>query len=72
MYFRFFDPGLGTLCLNNLALVYRSMRRYQEAEPLSKMALESVTNALGEHHPNTLMFWKNYESLLAKKEGKTQ
>ncbi|WP_250855409.1 tetratricopeptide repeat protein, partial [Anabaena sp. PCC 7938] len=39
--------------LNNLAGLYSSMGRYEEALPLYLQALEIYTNILGINHPDT-------------------
>ena len=46
--------------LNNLALLYYAMGRYQSAEPLYLRALEIWFNRLGENHPNTQKVWSNF------------
>ncbi|WP_342766285.1 tetratricopeptide repeat protein, partial [Methanosaeta sp. UBA356] len=38
--------------LNNLAVLYRSMGRYSDAEPLFRQATEIWRKSLGEDHPN--------------------
>lgn len=45
--------------LNNLAFLYKSQRRYTEAEPLYVQPLELSERVLGVHHPNTIIFRKN-------------
>jgi tetratricopeptide (TPR) repeat protein len=52
--------------LNNLALLYYSMGRYDQAEPLYVRALVILLNTLGENHPNTQTGWKNYIVMLAQ------
>ena len=51
---------------NNLAELYRSMGRYEEALPLYQLALEIFSNGLGENHPNTQTVMMNYYQMLAK------
>ena len=57
--------------LNNLAALYASQGRYDEAEPLFNEAVEIVERVLGAEHPNTKIPRDNYEELLAemKEEG---
>ncbi|WP_139240833.1 tetratricopeptide repeat protein, partial [Geitlerinema sp. PCC 9228] len=38
--------------LNNLAFLYQSQGRYEEAEPLYRQALEMFKRLLGEQHPD--------------------
>ena len=45
-----------TLSLNNLAALYDSQGRYTEAEPLYLQALAIAEQALGENHPNTIIW----------------
>ncbi|MFM7880372.1 MAG: tetratricopeptide repeat protein [Microcystis panniformis] len=49
--------------LNNLAKLYQSQGRYEEAEPLHQQALDIAEQALGENHPTTVKFRENLESL---------
>ncbi|MDY6938283.1 MAG: tetratricopeptide repeat protein, partial [Cyanobacteriota bacterium] len=46
--------------LNNLAGLYKSQGRYEDAEPLYLDALEICDRSLGSAHPNTRIIWKNY------------
>jgi len=41
------------IALNNLAITYRSLARFEEAEPLYRKALTIMTSTLGAEHPNT-------------------
>ncbi len=47
--------------LNNLALLYESQGRYEEAEPLYLQALEITKKALGDQHPTTITINENYQ-----------
>ncbi|TRU04356.1 MAG: tetratricopeptide repeat protein [Microcystis sp. Msp_OC_L_20101000_S702] len=49
--------------LNNLAKLYQSQGRYEEAEPLYQQALDIAEQALGENHPNTIIFRENLQTL---------
>jgi tetratricopeptide (TPR) repeat protein len=50
--------------LNNLALLYTSMGRYQEAEPLYVRSLAIVEEQLGANHPQTQSAWNNLRYLV--------
>jgi tetratricopeptide (TPR) repeat protein len=52
--------------LNNLAYLYESQGRYTEAEPLYLQALAIAEQALGENHPNTIIFRENYNICLRR------
>ena len=49
--------------LNNLALLYDSQGRYEEAEPLYLQALKIAEKVLGKNHPNTSTIRANYEQI---------
>lgn len=49
--------------LNNLAKLYQSQGRYEEAEPLLIQALAIAEQALGENHPNTVKIRENLQTL---------
>jgi hypothetical protein len=49
--------------LNNLALLYKSQRRYSDAEPLYIEALAIAEKRLGANHPNTITTRENLEYL---------
>ncbi len=51
------------ISLNNLAELYSSQGRYEEAEPLFLQALAIAEQALGENHPNTIIFRENLQML---------
>ena len=53
--------------LNNLALLYDSQGKYEAAEPLFLQAIEISVQSLGEKHPNTQTFMKNYQIFLNEK-----
>ncbi|NJN13071.1 MAG: tetratricopeptide repeat protein, partial [Richelia sp. RM1_1_1] len=55
-----------TQSLNNLAFLYHSQGRYDEAEPLYIQALEILERVLGANHPNTVTIWRNLEYLRAQ------
>jgi tetratricopeptide (TPR) repeat protein len=57
------------IALNSLALVYQSLARYTEAEPLIRRAIEIDEKALGKDHPNVAIRYNNLASLL-EAEGK--
>jgi hypothetical protein len=50
--------------LNNLAELYHSQGRYEEAEPLYCSAIIIVTQKLGESHPNTKTVFNNFIQFL--------
>ena len=49
--------------LNNLAKLYQSQGRYEEAEPLHQQALDIAEQALGENHPTTVKIRENLQRL---------
>jgi len=49
--------------INNLAKLYYSQKRYEEAEPLLSQALELNKKLLGNEHPQTKIIRKNLEQL---------
>ena len=49
--------------LNNLAELYRSQGRYEEAEPLLQKSLELSQRLLGEDHPNVALSYNNLAEL---------
>ncbi len=51
-------PSVATT-LNNLALLYESQGKYEEAEPLYKRALAILEKVLGFDHPNTVTVRNN-------------
>ena len=55
------------LALTGLAEVYIVQRRYPEAEPLLKQALEIQEKAVGPAHPQVARVLLDYASLLRKK-----
>ena len=59
------DPRLAT-SLNNLALFYKTQRRYAQAEPLMQRALAIREKALGPEHPDVATVLENYAALLHK------
>jgi tetratricopeptide (TPR) repeat protein len=50
--------------LNNLAVLYKSQGRYEEAEPLYLRALAILFDRLGAEHPNTQTVWQNFLQFL--------
>jgi len=57
--------------LNNLAGLYYSQGKYNEAEPLYVECLEKRKSVLGEAHPSTLTTSRNLVSLQKKmQQGK--
>ncbi|MBI4615254.1 MAG: tetratricopeptide repeat protein, partial [Planctomycetes bacterium] len=60
----FGDEDPATLAsMNILAELYRSQRRYAEAEPLVVKCLEATQRVLGEEHPDTLRSMNNLAGL---------
>jgi len=53
--------------LNNLALLYSSQGKYEEAEPLLLQALSIAEKVLGVDHPDTKIFQENLDLLLELK-----
>jgi tetratricopeptide (TPR) repeat protein len=51
------------ISLNNLAKLYDSQRKYEEAEPLYLQALAIAEQALGENHPTTVKIRENLQRL---------
>lgn len=49
--------------LNNLAGLYDSMGRYEQAEPLYQQDLEVFRQVLGPNHPHTKIVQANYDRL---------
>jgi tetratricopeptide (TPR) repeat protein len=54
------------MSLNNLAELYRSQGRYDEAEPMYKRALEIYEKALETDHPDVATFLENMSFLYKK------
>jgi len=52
------------MTLNNLAVLYKDMGRYAEAEPLYQRALAVFEQALGPTHPKVVTCRRNYAQLL--------
>ena len=52
--------------LNNLAGLYKSQGRYDQAEPLYLQALEIYQQVLGDNHPTTLTVCENLAQLQAR------
>jgi tetratricopeptide (TPR) repeat protein len=52
--------------LNNLAGLYDSQGRYEEAEPLYLEAINIATQGLGENHPHTQTVYQNYLEMLSQ------
>lgn len=50
--------------LNNLAMLYESLDKDAQAEPLLKRALVIYEKALGSQHPHTQQARQNYAALL--------
>ena len=57
---------------SNLALLYKSQGKYEAAEPLYLQAIEISVQSLGEKHPNTQTFMKNYQIFLNEKNESKQ
>ena len=58
-------PDVAT-SLNNLAALYRSQGRYEEAEPLYLSAITIFLQRLGENHPNTQTVINNFIQSLSE------
>ncbi len=58
-----YDPRLAA-SLNNLAELYRTQGKYDQAEPLFKRALAIKEKALGPDHPSVATVLENYAALL--------
>ena len=54
--------------LNNLAGLYKSQGRYEEAEPLYIQALDMRKKLLGDKHPYTQKTQRDYQTLLENKK----
>ncbi|MDZ8029460.1 MAG: tetratricopeptide repeat protein [Nostoc sp. DedQUE11] len=61
-------PDVAT-SLNNLAYLYDSQARYDQAEPLFLQALKIRQQVFGVNHPNTVTVRENLENLQAKKNA---
>ena len=55
------------LSINNLAGLYDSQGRYEQAEPLYRQALDIFEKVLGKDHPSTVTVRENYQLLLEEK-----
>jgi tetratricopeptide (TPR) repeat protein len=58
------DAGETAVALNNLALTYKSLARYTDAEPLSRRAIEISEKVLGKDHPDVGTGYNNLAGLL--------
>src|SRR5262249_43832998 len=58
------DDEETALALNELALVYKSLARYMEAEPLYRRAIEIDERVLGKDHPDVVTLHNNLAGLL--------
>ncbi len=56
-------PDVG-LSLNNLAFLYQTQGRYDEAGPLYQRSLSITEKAFGPEHPAVATMLENYASLL--------
>jgi hypothetical protein len=54
---------------NDLAGLYESQDRHEEAEPLCERALAGAERVLGPDHPHTKLFRKNLAILRQKMQG---
>ena len=61
-------PGVFAGAMNNLANLYRSLGRYDEAEPLFLEMLETEKRVLGDDHPYTLSTMHTLARLLLTRE----
>jgi Tetratricopeptide repeat len=48
---------------HNLAVVLKDQRKYDQAEPLFRRAMEIFQSKLGSDHPNTIAARENYDGL---------
>ena len=55
--------------MNNLAGLYKSQGKYDEAEPLYVDCLDKTRTALGDRHPSTLTSMNNLAGLY-KRQGR--
>ncbi|MBO3463905.1 tetratricopeptide repeat protein, partial [Aetokthonos hydrillicola] len=62
-------PDVAT-SLNNLALLYNSQGRYNEAEPLHQEALKIAEVSLDVNHPNTITIRGNLKYLRDNRRSK--
>ncbi len=58
--------------LNNLAFLYDSQGKYEQAEPLYQRALAIREKRLGPEHPDTTTVRVNYTNLLQKIKDKQE
>jgi tetratricopeptide (TPR) repeat protein len=56
------------ISLNDLAGLYESQGRYEEAEPLYIQALDMRKKLLGDKHPYTQETQRDYQTLLENKK----
>jgi len=54
--------------MNNLAALYKSQGKYDEAEPLYVECLATSKQVLGDRHPSTLTFMNNLAGLYERQE----
>ncbi len=58
--------------LNNLAELYRTQGKYEQAEPLYKRSLAIAEKALGPDHPDVATVLENYAQLLRATKRKAE
>jgi len=63
------DAGETAVALNNLAVTYRNLARYAEAEPLYRQAIAIDEKVLGKEHPGVATDYNNL-ALLLQDQGK--
>jgi tetratricopeptide (TPR) repeat protein len=63
-------PSVAT-SFNNLALLYESQGKYNEAEPLYLRAIQICEQVLGSEHPNTVTVKGNYALLREVMSGES-
>jgi hypothetical protein len=59
------DPDVAVTA-DNLAALFKSRRKYEEAERLYRYALDIFEKALGPKHPKVVRCRENYARLLGK------
>jgi hypothetical protein len=56
-------------CMNNLAVLLRTQKKYPEAEILARECLRSMSITQGDHHENVIGARNNLASILASQGG---
>ncbi len=58
--------------VNNLAILYWTQGKYEQAESLYQRALTTYERVLGPEHPDTVRTRENYTNLLQEMKKRTQ